>query len=117
MVNKEQLIKGVLLYADKEVMPHLPTVGKWGLGSIILLAQNKATNILDQLSINPFVMSLGVINCDGMIDIDLLSNALIQTANKYGKVELTIPMIGSMSFSARDVELLKTYVIGGIDYE
>lgn len=114
MVTKEQVIKGIITYADNEVIPQLPTTGKWGLGSMILMTQDRMSELLNDLSTNSVVNALGVINSDGMIDIEIISNALIQTANRYGKCEFNIPLIGCLSFSARDVEMLKTYIIGGV---
>lgn len=113
MVNKEQLIKGILTYADKEIIPQLPTAGKWGLGTIILLSQNKVSDIISSMVTNQYIQSIGIIDCDGLIDVDILSNALIQTANRYGRCEITIPFIGSLTFSSKDIEMLKDYVIGG----
>lgn len=113
MVSKEQFVKGVIRYADNEIIPHLPTMGKWGVGTIIVLAKNQSEQILDQLIVNPLVLSLGVTNNDGMIDVNLLASAMRQSAEKYGKMQIDVPMIGTLTFSASDVDKIKNYINGG----
>lgn len=58
MVTQEQLIKGIITYTDKEVMPHLPTVGRWGVGSVIILAQGRISQIADSMLSNTFAKTL-----------------------------------------------------------
>lgn len=113
MVSREQFIKGILTYADREVIPYLPTAGKWGIGSIILIAKSRLDCVIIELIDNPLMIALGIIDKDGMIDVDLLSSALIDSSEKYGKIEITIPMMGNLSFSTKDVEKLNEYIIGG----
>lgn len=112
MVTKEQFIIGILTYADQEIMPHLPTIGKWGMGTMMVLAESRTESIIDSLVNNPLAKSLGVVNDDGLIDCDELAKALCSSAHKYGKVQMVIPVIGTLTFSEEDVLVVKRYITG-----
>lgn len=114
MISKEQLRNGIVAYIDGEVIPHLPALGKWGLGSMVVLATRKFDNIYDELSSNKIVNSLGITK-DGMIDANTLLTVLKESADKYGKVEVSVPIIGTMVFTPSDVDNLRNYI--GVSYE
>lgn len=113
MVNQEQFMNGVLSYIDAEIMPSLPTAGKWELGTLILLSTTKYNEIFKQVSSNPFLQSLNIVSLDGRIDVETLAYALKKSAEKYGGLEISMPFVGIMKFSADDVEKVKRHIIGG----
>lgn len=113
MVNKEQILNGILSYIDSEIMPSLPTAGKWEMGTLILLGSAKYDDIFKQVVSNPFLQSLDIVSSDGRIDIETLAYALKKSAEKYGGLEISMPLIGTMRFSADDVEKIKRHIIGG----
>lgn len=113
MVNKECFMNGILKYIDQEVIPELPTTGKWGIGTMVLLASDQYSHLLEELMTNSIIKSIGIIDSDGNIDIERLSNALKKSADKYGKMTLSIPVVGNLTFTANDVEKLKHYINGG----
>lgn len=112
MVSKTQFINGVIDYIDNEMMPHLPTSGKWSMGAMVILAKNRSENMLDSLVANPLFETLGVVK-DEKIDIDLLTDALKESASKYGKLTLNIPTVGVLSFTSSDVESIKSFIKNG----
>lgn len=113
MANKDEVVNGILKYIDDEVIPVLPTSGKWGLGTMVLLASEKSDEIFKTLTDNSIVKSLGVIDSQGDIDIDRLSIALKKSASKYGKLVLMVPIVGTLTFSEKDVDILYQYISGG----
>lgn len=113
MVTREQFINGVLAYVDNEVINNLPTAGKWGIGAIVVLATSKINSIFEQLVSNPMIKSIGIVTDDGLIDNDSLSNALKFSSNKYGTLEIVVPVLGILSFTSDDVTKLNTYINGG----
>lgn len=113
MTSKEQLKNGILTYVDREVIPHLPTAGKWGMGTVIILATSNYEQIYESLLENTIIKSLGVFDESGSVDTDRLAIALKKSAEKYGKLVISVPVIGTMSFSAQDVDKLYAYINGG----
>lgn len=112
MVDKEQFIQGILTFIDEEIIPQLPASGKWGLGTFLVLATSKYEQIFDSLVNNDFVKMLEITDGDN-VDIKRLSEALKKSASKYGKLTITLPVIGSLIFSADDVDKLEHYIDGG----
>lgn len=107
----DQVMTGIINYADSEIMGKLPTSGKWIMGTAIGLATTKTNNIVDALRENAIAKMLGIIDDNGNVDVDALIGAMRQAADKYGKVSFDIPMIGTMTFSASDVDRLRTFIV------
>ncbi len=112
MVNKEQIFNGLIKYIDNEVMPHLPTHGKWMIGTSIVLISDRLDAAYNALLQSPYISMLGITSPDGMLDIGKLAGALSATANKYGKLQLNLPGLSSMNFSGEDVEMIRQYITG-----
>lgn len=109
-LNTEQVMQGLINYADNEVMGKLPTSGKWVAGTAIYLASNKAQQVINMLSENTIVKMLGIIDENGMVDTDALLTAMKSSADRYGNLTVDVPMIGRLTFSSADVEHLGTYL-------
>lgn len=115
MITKEQFVNGLITYLDREVIPQLPTSGKWYVGTVAFLATTKTDIIFSQLQNTPMVKMLGIIDQEGLIDVDALATALKQSAEKYGKLQIIFPILGTMTFSSTDVDKLRTYMTGGME--
>lgn len=109
--SANQVITGLINYADHEVMNKLPVTGKWVVGTAITLGSNKVNNIIEVLKENTIVNMLGVIDEEGNIDVDAIITALKDSAEKYGNVTVEVPMVGRLTFSSTDVERLKSYMV------
>lgn len=109
-LNSEQVVQGLINYADNEIMNKLPSTGKWIMGTAIGLAAGKAHETIDALSENTIVKMLGVIDEDGLIDVDALIGAMKSSADRYGNLSVDVPMIGKLTFSSSDVDNLKIYM-------
>ena len=110
MYSTEQIVNGIINYADSEVMHKLPTTGKWVIGTAIGIASNKASKIIDNLKSNPIVVALDIIDENGNIDVDTVLQAMKQSADHYGNVSLEVPMVGKLTFSSSDIDMLKSYI-------
>lgn len=108
--NSDQVINGIIMYADNEVIGMLPTSGKWIMGTAIGLASNKAANMVEVLKDNAIVKMLDIVDNDGMIDVDTLISAMKNAADKYGKLTVDVPMIGKLTFNSSDIDRLKSYI-------
>lgn len=113
MVTKEQFMTGLMNYAESEIIPILPTAGKWGIGTAMVLMANKSQSIINSLITNDMIKFLDVVNNEGLIDIDRLSYALKQSAERYGPLQVNIPIVGSLKFNSEDIDRMKLYIEGG----
>lgn len=110
MVTKEQLIKGIINYIEKEIMPYLSTANKWLVGTIVVLANRKSNEIINELCSNGFLKSLDVVNDEGLINLELLCESIKSSADKYGDLIMDIPCIGTLKFSSKDIDSIKQYI-------
>lgn len=108
--STEQVVRGLISYADNEIIIKLPTSGKWLLGTVMGVATNKTANIIEDLKRNPVISMLGLVDSENNIDIDALISALKSSADKYGKLTVDVPMLGTMTFNTNDIERLRTYI-------
>lgn len=108
--STDVVIKGLINYADNEIMHELPTSIKWVLGTALGIAATKIKEIIDALKENAIIRMLGVIDEDGNIDVDIIIFNLKESAEKYGSVTFDIPFVGRLTFSATDIESLRSYI-------
>lgn len=112
MVTKNQVMTGLINYIDNEVIEHLEVGGKWLLGAGVILLSKNIEQSIDTISKNDFLVQLGIVNSDGDFDVEKLSSCFQESAQKYGKLEINLPIIGEMRFSADDIRLLEKYMRG-----
>lgn len=109
-VSAEQIINGMTQYVDGEVIAKLPTMGKWVLGASIGVATHKINDIVHNLNDNTIVKMMGIVDDDGMYDLDIVADNLKHSAQKYGKMIIEVPLIGKLSFNDSDIDNLKMYI-------
>lgn len=107
----EQVMNGLVNYADNEVMSKLPTSGKWIAGTMMGIATTKTGHLIDSLRDNTIVNMLGIIDENGLIDVDTLIEAMKLSADKYGKIMIDIPLVGKLGFTSDDVIKLRTFIV------
>lgn len=108
--SADSLVRGLMDYADAEIMGKLPTSGKWVVGTAIGLANNKVTDVIEALRTNTIAHMLGIMDEDGMVDVDALIDAMKSSADKYGKLVVEVPLIGRLSFSSDDINNLRNFI-------
>lgn len=106
LYTKEQFINGMVAYIDNEVIAKLPTSGKIIAGAAVALAM-KGTLLNNASDIG---QKLGVVNGDGMVDVDSLAECLRSSMQKYGVVQLNYPLIGQLTFTVEDIDLARRYI-------
>lgn len=115
MVNKDQVVTGLVKYIDNEVMPYLATSGKWILGSAVTLSMQNIDDIYNSICQNQYLKLLKIVDQNGMIDSYKMTQALKENAQKYGKLQMSLPLIGTLTFSDQDIDKLRQY-IEGVNY-
>lgn len=111
MVHYSKLIDGIVRYIDEDMISKMGGSWKaWGIGAIVLLAANRGPAIFDKLKANSIVQALGIIEGE-MVDVDALHDALLTQARK-GNATVELPVIGSITYSASDVESLYRCIRG-----
>lgn len=111
MVSVNKIERGVAKYVDTEIMPHLDANGveKVVIGTAVSLLIRRSGAIIGEYKNNKLVKMLGVIDNDGNIDIDMLSEELKKNVSKEG-IKVDVPIIGTMTFHKSDIDKLYGYI-------
>lgn len=111
MVSTKRAQKGFATFLDKEMMNKLPanSVQKTAVGVASGLMLKKGGDVMEGLKDNPLMMSLGVFDETGKMDIDLLRDVLRENIPETG-VKIKLPIIGYMTIHKADVDALHRYI-------
>lgn len=109
-VEASKLINGIIEYADREVINSLPVAGKWLLGAGVGIMSSRVNEVINSINDNPIAKAMGIVDENGMFDLDLIADNLKQSANKYGKMTIQVPLVGRLTFSEGDVDSLRNYI-------
>ena len=105
MITVHQLKKGLEVYADKEILPHLSSAKRVGLGIYLELLLNRIESEPALIFDNPAIKILGII--DGQnVDLDKLYSAAVSRMDAAGPIEIDVPMIGCFTFNRNDADKL-----------
>lgn len=106
MVNSQQIVKGALEYADRNIMPKLEDSKQFLAGMVLGVAGGKVNELIASLSQMPMVSVLGVVRPNGDIDLDALYAAAAAQMDKQKSLPIDIPIIGRMTFDRSDLDEL-----------
>ena len=119
-VTRQQIINGFVKYTKEEVIDKIidkPLKMAIAAGiSILEINPSIASTFFD----NDIISKILNVKDDGTYDIDIAIEILKKTMDEYGDFPVKIPAIKfisptekELSFSSRDVQILKDYIIGG----
>lgn len=110
MVSRSQLRNGIARYIDTEILTKITGWKRWVIGAGATAYLSKTDDIIERLRSMEAVKLLGLFSDDGMyIDADMLYNCIRAEAEKT-TATVDIPVIGSVTFSASDVDKLFDYM-------
>lgn len=114
MVTINQVQRGVTMFLDRDVIPHLTDMERIivGGGGNLLVATLPA--VMDNLAKHPFLGALGVYNKDdGLVDIDSIYQAISPYIGSES-LALTIPWVNvTLKMSQREITALFNYIKEG----
>lgn len=112
MTHYSTILNGIAKYIDRELATQFNgSVKGWMLSAVGGILTARAGQAVTKLLQHPIVVAMGI--ADGeMIDEELLYSQLLVAANK-GSATVDIPLLGAVTFTAKDVEALHRYIIGG----
>jgi hypothetical protein len=108
MVHKSSLIPGLSKFIDENILAHYPptSMKRILMAGAVSLYLKKGSTIIDSLMSNPIFTTLGVVDSNGMIDVETMREVLKQEVSKAGCIKLNIPFVGEIDFTSDDVESL-----------
>lgn len=107
MVTISQVREGVALYVEKELVSKLNGLVKWGFA----FASNQIISSLDISKYLEYGKQMGYVTQDSMVDIDRLCTDFMRIAREQGSVVQHFAVIGDVTFTERDIDLLRSYIL------
>jgi hypothetical protein len=108
----EKVIDGLSKYIDREIYGKMTDmqeiVARVFVGRII----NNTEGVKKALIENGYIRTFGIIGEDGMVDIDTLAKDVKREIERKGKLVVSIPMFGKMTFTPEDVDVILNYIKG-----
>lgn len=112
MIHKSKVAAGLAMYIDRELAAQFAgSLKGWGVAMAGGIVAARADRVLDLLVQLPAARVLGITEGE-MIDDELLFATLAAAAQK-SSATVELPVLGPVTFTAKDVDALHRYVIGG----
>ena len=109
----EKVIDGISRYVTAEIYAGMNDIqelmARIAVGRVI---SNEET-IKESLINNGIVRTFGLIDSEGMVDVDGLRNELKREIERKGKISISIPMFGKLTFTPEDVDVIYKYIVEG----
>ena len=110
-VSVSQIERGLLQYIDEEFVQKMEGLTKWLIIGAVEVGTAKAQHIANTIVHHPMVKAVDLVDENGMIDLDMLYEAMMRAANKTGAVVQNFPLIGAVTFTHDDIEKLRNRIM------
>lgn len=111
-VKFENVIDGVNRYLDKEIYGNLNDLQEFLARLAVARINQNADLIKTSLMNNGLARTLCIVDSEGMVDVDSLSQDIKKEIDRKGSIQVEIPMIGKLTFRSVDVDVLRDLIIG-----
>ena len=114
MFPNEQVTAGIIVFVKREFIPMLPDWAKGIGGAVILHNAMQINEIMQKLRSSKYGTMLGIIDKDGMIDVDVWCQDIKQSMREFcdGKIEIRLPMMQPIYLRESDIDTMKRYIRG-----
>ena len=107
-----RVIEGISRYIDAEVYSGMNNwqemLARIFIGRII----GNEAELKEKLVGNGFIRTFGIVDSEGMIDVESLAKDLKRELSRKGEISFEIPMFGKLTFKPTDVDVLYRYITG-----
>lgn len=108
----EKVMFGIAKYIDKEVYPVMNDLQEFAARILVGRILNNQQAVKTALMNNGFIRTFGVIDSEGMIDVDELAKEIKNELSKKEKITFNIPMFGKLTFKPSDVDSMYYSITG-----
>jgi len=109
MVHIDQIKIGLGRFMETEIVSKIPGWKRWVFGTGAAIILERLGEMLDQYKAHPVISALGIVDGD-MVDLGTVYKHL-RTQAAGGSAQIDIPMIGTMTISAADIEKLYKMIL------
>lgn len=112
----EKVVDGITRYIDAEIYTNMNDLQEVIARVVVGRMIENENGIKDTIRHNGIIRSLGIVDSEGMVDVDSLAADLKTAIQQKGKVEISIPMFGKMTFHPEDIDDIHRYIKGEEQY-
>jgi len=108
MISKSNLIKGLVQFAESEMLPALEGWQYWiAVGALVVIGEG-GERFADKFIDNKMVKAFGLVSETGLIDIDKAYNAIKKGSRKHKLKPIALDMgaFGKYTLRAEDLDAL-----------
>lgn len=108
----ETVMDGVSNYINQELFSQMSDIQEFLARLVVGRFIGNEESIKDALINNGFVRTFGIIDRDGMVDVDSLAKDLKREIGRKEKITFELPVFGKMTFHPEDVDVLYKSITG-----
>ena len=108
----EKVIDGLSKYINNNIYAGMNDWQRFLARVMVGRFLNNQENVKNMLIHNGFIRTFGIIDSDGMVDVEGLASDIKREISRKGKITFTIPMFGKMTFVPSDVDELYQRIKG-----
>ena len=108
----EKVIDGMSKYINDEIYAGMNDLQEFAARVIVGRIINNQENVKEMLINNGFIRTFGIIDTEGMVDVDSIANDIKREISRKEKITFNIPMFGRMTFKPTDVDMLYRHITG-----
>lgn len=108
----ERVVDGLAQYINSELYSGMNDVQEFAARVLIGRVINNQEQIKHNLVNNGFIRTFGVIDGEGMVDIEGISNDIKREISRKDKITFNVPMFGKLTFRASDVDVMYHTITG-----
>ncbi len=112
----EKVVDGIAKYIDSEIYSGMNDVQELMARIVIGRLIDNENTIKSSLVNNGIIRTFGFVDSEGMVDVDGLRSDLKKEIERKGKLTISIPMFGKLTFVPEDVDVLYRYITEGGGY-
>lgn len=112
MLEFEKVIEGISKYINDEMYSRMNDFQEFAARVLIGRFLTNDEAIKESLINNGYIRTFGIIDGDGMVDVDGLARDIKRELERKEKISFTVPMFGKLTFVPNDVNVLYKTITG-----
>lgn len=108
----EKVIDGLSKYINDEIYAGMNDLQEFAARVMVGRIINNQENVKEMLINNGFIRTFGIVDAEGMVDVESLANDIKRELSRKEKITFNVPMFGKMTFKPSDVDMLYQNITG-----
>ena len=102
----EKVIDGLSTYINNEIYSGMNDWQEFTARVMLGRFLNNQENVKDMIMNNGFIRTFGIVDSEGMVDLDSLVEDIKREITRKEKITFNIPIFGKYTFTPSDVDVL-----------